>query len=338
MANKWSLSPEEKQSILASVKKKVTQKKRQRRIVLYLTGAAAAAITLLFMLVSGIKNSSSMPTDSDNLLSQANETITNNTDIRLVLADDKTIAFEHDADIQYDEKGEIIATSGDEQIKNTTNKTDEITYHTLIVPKGKRSSLTLADGTKAWVNSGSSLKFPSSFQTDKREIWVEGEVYLDVKKNKAQPFYVNTSRMMINVIGTSFNIMAYPEDTEQSVVLVEGSVEVVTSQEKTRLSPNQMLSMKGAGLSIREINVYDYISWKDGYLRFSDEPLANIMIRLSRYYDIPIECEENTGAIKCDGKLVLFDDIANVFKTIYHTAPIQYTIQEDKIIVSRRDK
>ena len=338
MANKWSLSPGEKQSILASVKKKITQKKRQKRIVLYLTGVAAASAILLFMLVPGIKKSSVTTADSGNLLSENNKTVTNNNDIRLVLADDKTITFEDDADIQYDEKGEILVTNGDEQIKNTAHKTDEITYHTLIVPKGKRSSLTLADGTKAWVNSGSSLKFPSSFQTDKREIWVEGEVYLDVKKNKAQPFYVNTSQMRINVIGTSFNVTAYPEDAEQSVVLVEGSVEVVAAKEKMRLSPSQMLSMGETGLSVREINIYDYISWKDGYLQFSDEPLANIMTRLSRYYDIPIECKENTGTIKCDGKLVLFDDINNVFQTIYHTVPIQYTIQDDKIIIRGKDK
>ena len=85
-------------------------------------------------------------------------------------------------------KGGITANTGIEQIKVSKEATKETTLNTLIVPKGKRSSLTLADGSKVWVNSGSTLKFPSTFKTGKREIWVDGEIYIEVEKNKAHPF------------------------------------------------------------------------------------------------------------------------------------------------------
>ena len=103
-------------------------------------------------------------------------------DIQLVLANNRTITFEEDADIKYDKKGGITANTGIEQIKVSKEATKETTLNTLIVPKGKRSSLTLADGSKVWVNSGSTLKFPSTFKTDKREIWVDGEIYIEVEK------------------------------------------------------------------------------------------------------------------------------------------------------------
>ena len=210
------------------------------------------------------------------------------------------------------------------------------TLNTLIVPKGKRSSLTLADGSKVWVNSGSTLKFPSTFKTGKREIWVDGEIYIEVEKNKAHPFYVNTSHMVINVVGTQFNVTAYDEDTDYSVVLVEGCVDVSIDKEKARLLPNQMLSVSTDQISVKKIDVNNYISWKEGYLQFASEPLSNILKRLSRYYDTPIDCDNSIAQLKCNGKLVLFDNIEDVMKTIYNTIPIQYSHEAGRILVRKK--
>ena len=256
-------------------------------------------------------------------------------DIQLVLANNETIILADDADILYDKQDGIVVNAT-ERIKASKAGIVESVLNKLIVPKGKRSSLTLADGTKVWVNSGSTLQFPSVFDINKREIWVEGEIYIEVEKDVARPFYVNTSRMQIDVTGTRFNVMAYYEDIVQSVVLVEGGVNVNIENEKVSLSPDYILSITGENISTKKINVNDYISWKDGLLQFSDEPLSNILTRLSRYYDIPIVCDDNVKDLKCYGKLVLFEDIESVLKTIYNTIPVTYTVNDNLITIRKK--
>jgi ferric-dicitrate binding protein FerR (iron transport regulator) len=319
------------------VQRDIRKRNRQKHIRIYLAAASAAAcIALLAVLLHPFFSVQDDKVSPENLFVAADSSAVNRKDIRLVLANNETITFENDADIKYDREGGFIVNTGEEQIRTSKAVADAIALNTLIVPKGKRSSLTLADGTKVWINSGSTLKFPAQFNTSKREIWVEGEIYIEVEKDEAHPFHVNTSQMVIGVTGTRFNVTAYHEDAEHSVVLVEGSVDVCVKDEKTHLSPSQMLSATGDSISVKEVNIYDYISWKEGYLHFTCEPLANILKRLSRYYDIPIGCEEDIAALECNGKLVLFDNKEEVLKTICNTIPVKYSMEEDRILVQKR--
>ncbi|RHO70105.1 DUF4974 domain-containing protein [Parabacteroides sp. AF48-14] len=333
--NAQKLSQEEKQNLFELIQKDIERRNKQRRFRIYLTASAVACVALLLILLQPLFSSKNEITQ-ENLLVTVDSSSVNHKDIQLVLANNKTITFEKDADIKYDKKGEITANAGAEQIKVSKTVVEETTLNTLIVPKGKRSSLTLADGSKVWINSGSTLKFPTTFDANKREIWVNGEIYIEVEKNKDQPFYVNTDRMEINVVGTQFNVTAYDEDTDYSVVLVEGCVDVSVDEEKARLQPSQMLSVSKDQISVKKINVNNYISWKEGYLQFTSEPLSNILKRLSRYYDTPIDYDENIAQLKCNGKLVLFDNLEDVMKTIYNTIPIEYSQKTDRIFVQKR--
>lgn len=332
--NTQKLSQEEKQNLFELIQKDIERRNKQRRFRIYLTASAVACVALLLILLQPLFSSKNEITH-ENLLVTVDSSSVNHKDIQLVLANNKTITFEKDADIKYNKKGEITANAGAEQIKVSKTE-EETTLNTLIVPKGKRSSLTLADGSKVWINSGSTLKFPTTFDANKREIWVNGEIYIEVEKNKDQPFYVNTDRMVINVVGTQFNVTAYDEDTDYSVVLVEGCVDVSVDEEKARLQPSQMLSVSKDQISVKKINVNNYISWKEGYLQFTSEPLSNILKRLSRYYDTPIDYDENIAQLKCNGKLVLFDNLEDVMKTIYNTIPIEYSQKTDRIFVQKR--
>lgn len=335
--NSQKLSPEEKRNIFELIEKDIERRNRQRHLRIYLSVSAVACVALLLLLLrpfSGQEGGGALPEDP---VAVVDSSSFNRKDVRLVLANNETITFEGDADIKYDKEGEIISNAGTEQIKVSKVATEEMAMNTLIVPKGKRSSLTLSDGSKVWVNSGSTLKFPTTFKADKREIWVDGEIYIEVEKNKAQPFYVNTSHMLINVVGTRFNVTAYDEDADYSVVLVEGCVDVSIDKEQARLLPNEMLSVSGdQPLSVKKIDVNNYISWKEGYLQFASESLSDILKRLSRYYDTPIEYEDNIADLKCNGKLVLFDDIDEVMKTIYNTMPVQCTSEAGRIVVRKR--
>lgn len=341
LSNQWlrnntqKLSQEEKQDIFERIQKDIEKRNRQRRFRIYLTVSAVACITLLLILLPPLLSGESERVHQT-LIAAADSSLASQKDIQLVLANNKTITFEGDADIKYDKKGKITTNAGVEQIKVSKTSTEEPVLNTLIVPKGKRSSLILADGSKVWVNSGSTLKFPTTFNADTREIWVNGEIYIEVKKNEALPFHVNTSHMKIHVVGTRFNVTAYAEDVEHSVVLVEGCVDVSIEKEKARLLPNQILSVLKDQISVRKTDVNNYISWKDGYLQFASEPLSNVLKRLSRYYDRPIDCEDNIADLKCNGKLVLFENIEEVLKTIYNTIPINYLVEADRIVIQKR--
>lgn len=251
-------------------------------------------------------------------------TVTN--DIRLILADLETITFEENAHITYRDNGTVISSATKEVV--STNLPGNNKFNTFIVPKGKQAAhLTLEDGTKVWVNAGSTLKFPTSFAADCREISIEGEIYIEVAKDSSRPFHVKTSDMDVKVLGTRFNLSAYADDKAQSVVLVEGLVEVQSKDElkKKTLLPDHKLTMTKEGMDITQANPYDYISWKDGLLQFRSRPLSDIIVKLSRHYGIDITCEPDICNMLCTGKLILFDNPADVLETIANTIPLEKT-------------
>ncbi|MDR1720341.1 MAG: FecR domain-containing protein [Dysgonamonadaceae bacterium] len=337
--NKQALSPEEKEDILQQVYGMVERhnRKKQRLRYLVFSAAAAACIATLLLFFSPSLFNLNRHAAIDDFTSTSPDNSESPNEIQLLLGNNKTITIENEASLVYNAQGEIVIDASGGQLKAANQPSGVTEMNTLIVPKGKRLNLTLADGSKVWVNAGTTLRFPNVFASDKREIRVDGEIFIEVTRNEAQPFFVQTSRMKIEVLGTRFNVTAYREDAEQSVVLVEGSVNVEVQNRNLRLSPAQRLSASDENISTQTVDVYDYISWKDGVLQFAGEPLSAILLRLSRYYDVSIVCDDpHVNVQKCHGKLVLFDDIENVLQTIYNTIPIDYEMQEDKIVISKR--
>ena len=199
------------------------------------------------------------------------------------------------------------------------------------MPKGKHSTLLLSDGTKLWVNAGAHVIFPVSFKGDKREIYVDGEVFLDVTRNEGNPFVVKTDRMAVEVLGTSFNVKSYAHEEADDVVLVTGSVHVRTETgRKAELIPNQRFRCTSAGdMDIQTVDVYDYISWKDGLLQYKKERLSVILQRLSDYYGKPIQWEPELERLTCSGKLDLKDDMEKVLSGLTRMIPVKFVKQDD---------
>lgn len=202
----------------------------------------------------------------------------------------------------------------------------------IVVPCGRRSFLILPDSTKVWVNAGTILRFPQQFQADNRTIHVNGEIYLEVKKDPTRPFFVKTSQMDIQVLGTSFCVTAYQEEEAQSVVLKEGLVTVNDRNgTEQKITPDEMLVLSQDQMTVKEVDSYNYISWIDGILQFKERNLGQILDQLSRYYRISFNCPEKLESFKCSGKLVLFDDIHQVLKTLQTSLPISYQ-EKDEVI------
>ncbi len=330
--NDYSLSDEESRNMLNMIERKIQNKQIHIKRKLSIAISVAAAVLLLFILTIPplIKEKTPQITKGPDVY----ELMENNKDIQIIIGEE-SLAIDQDADFLYNESGDITILKENERILEN-KKVETTKMNKLIVPKGKRSFLTLSDGTKIWVNSGTILEFPAVFQESTRELNVEGEIYLEVAENKAKPFIVNTSELSVKVLGTQFNISAYKDDQSSFVVLVEGAVEVLSEAGKVDLLPAQMASVTGGNIKTEKVDIYNYISWKDGLIQFVSEPLSNITNRLMRYYDKTIICEDGSAKLKCTGKLVLFDKLEDVLETITHTNPVKYTIINDTIYIQKK--
>lgn len=254
--------------------------------------------------------------------------------ISLILSDNRTIDIDKDSsNVVYDDEGRINVDS--EQIENN-EKVDKAIINRLVVPYGKTTTLTLSDGTKIWVNSGSQLIYPSVFTGNKREIYLIGEIYLDVTKNENSPFVIKTNHIDVNVLGTKLNVSAYNDEIEQSVVLVSGAVSVKSNELKGNYNilPNQMFTYGASSnkVNIQRVDVNNYISWIYGYLLLQSETLDKVLQKLERHYNLHfVYNRADLGKIYVSGKLDLKGKIDDALRYISITAPIKYTQEGDKI-------
>lgn len=342
--NKYTLTSKESGALYTRLSDTMNRRKKQKTIRLMLS--AAACIAVLCMIATWIAYQGSDIISEKQLLSAEIKIDSTQTEVELELSESEKMLIDNKATIQ-------LSTQGTIQITGTHNKTvpapasankdkKEVTgskMNILKVPNGRHSSLVLADGTKVWVNSGTILSFPSTFDTDNRTISVNGEVYLEVAKDASRPFYVKTSQMDVRVLGTTFNVTAYNEDKTQSVILAEGSVEVVgTTGLVRKMQPEEMLVLEDNRMNVSHVDVYNYISWKDGLLQFDRKNIGYVIQRLSRYYGMKFECSQDIQDYVCSGKLVLFDDITSVMTTLKESFPISYEREGDKIKLSRNYK
>nr|WP_276520151.1 FecR family protein [Aestuariivivens sediminis] len=221
------------------------------------------------------------------------------------------------------EKGNAIQTrnakSNGEEIVYEGNSKDiiELVFNHLTVPRGGQFFIELSDGTKVWLNSESQLKYPVSFMEGQaREVeLVYGEAYFEVSPSTAHngaEFKVLNSSQEVEVLGTAFNIKAYKDETNIYTTLVEGKVLVGPAERKQRLVPNQQLDfdLQTHTTTIKEVDVFNEISWKDGIFSFEEESLQNIMKVLARWYDVKvvfeneaIKDEEFIGLLRKDQSL-----------------------------------
>lgn len=256
----------------------------------------------------------------------------------LVLSSGKIIEIEESKpQLLYSVSGEMkISTEKTLEKEDVPVDAPVSAMNRLVVPYGKSTFLLLSDSTRVWVNSGTTLVYPSVFDPKERLVYVDGEVFIEVAKNEQVPFVVRTSQMDILVHGTSFNVSAYKNDDEQSVVLLTGSVSVKTVEAKTAetLKPDHQFSYNSVsgGSAIHEVDTSDYVSWRYGFLRFEDAHLSEVLKKMERYYNIQLDYDTDTmEKIIVSGKLNLKDAVEDVLDLIAITAPILYSKNENGI-------
>ena len=306
---------------------KILQMQRNRRFRSFIWMVAASVTVLIIFSISYIYTNVNKTPDVEAIAREMAVTPEAD-DIQLVLPDKQIPISGQESQIEYDAKGTVVVNSekiADAFQSSANSSKRSLEFNQLIVPNGKRSTLILEDGTKVWVNAGSRIVYPVAFADKKREIYVNGEVFLEVAPDKNRPFVVKTKEMDVQVLGTSFNVMAYETDESASVVLVTGSVQVDTrDDEDFRLEPNRMFSYHKGECDIKDVNVNDYILWKDGLYTYRSEHLSVILDRLSRYYGKKISYKSDVADLRCSGKLDMQEDLEVVLDGLSQTAPILY--------------
>ncbi|MDR2139589.1 MAG: FecR domain-containing protein [Tannerella sp.] len=300
----------------------IREKRRKQHTLFYLLASTSAAALVLFACL--FFHDSSVVDNTHCGIENVKAPELQTEHIQLVLTENEAVPLEgEEAEIAYRDSSIEINRQKTELKKSETKK--EIAYNQLIVPKGKRSKLILKDGTQIWVNACTRVVYPVDFDEKRREIYVDGEVYLDVAHLDHCPFVVKTKTFSAEVLGTSFNLTAYGNDGEQHLVLVSGSVRIhMDSRKDVLLAPNEMFTSANGVTQVQTVHAEEYISWTSGLYQYESETLKTILKRLSRYYGQEIVCDPQVAGLKCSGKLDLKDELSTVLEGIALTAPVRY--------------
>ena len=212
--------------------------------------------------------------------------------------------------------------------------------HQIHVPTGQHVEIMLADGSKVWLNSGSTLTFPSKFNGKKRMVELDGEGFFEVKSDKEHPFIVSTSKYQVKAVGTSFNIYDYQDSPQFEAALLNGKVEVTTNAKKSSvviLTPNQRAALCQGVLEVKLIKNANNYLWRKGILYFN-EPLLEVFDKLQEYYDIEFQIRNSSLTRKspyCTGKFRAKDGLEHIIRVLKETNHFDYQIdyESKKIII-----
>ena len=333
-------SEEIKQSIQENLNYSIQEHSKNRIFKIRVWQSAAAAI--LILLTAGIyyyQNSpepvivkTETPRFRNDVAPGNNKAILTLDDgSKIDLDDAKTgiLASESNIDIKKTGVGQLEYTAGTQTVKT-------VKYNILSTPLGGEYQLVLPDGSKVWLNSGSTLRFPTAFIGSERIVELKGEAYFDIAKNPKMPFLVRTNNAMdIKVLGTQFNVMAYDDEKNINTTLIEGSVEVLKESGKTTLKPGQeaILNKRSGNIKVASADLEQAIAWKNGYFIFYNENIESIMRKVSRWYNVDIVYQGNLNNKDFVGTISRNKNVSELLKMLELTGAIHFSIDGRRITV-----
>ncbi len=269
-------------------------------------------------------------------------TLANGEKISLTDAQNGILASQPGVQITKTSAGQLIYTISDRKAENSTAE-----YNTIETPKGGQYQVSLPDGTKVWLNAASSLKYPSTFEKSvTRKVELNGEAYFEVAKDKAHPFIVESKDQQVEVLGTHFNINSYSDEKVVKTTLLEGSVRVsLHAAQPVKLAakfvmllPNQQASVTGGSdINVNEVNAENAIAWKNGLFMFNDEPLGEVMQKISRWYGVEVNINDPALYQKTVyGTISRYSNVSKVLNMLEKTGEMQFEIAGNSITVKRK--
>ena len=257
---------------------------------------------------------------------------------QLTLADGSIILLDGTANGLLAEQGtaKIIKKADGQLLYDVTGApTTDILYNTLSTPRGGQYNITLPDGSKVWLNSASTIIYPTSFNGKERKVEILGEAYFEVAKDATKPFRVKMNEMEVEVLGTHFNINGYQDESFVRTTLLEGKVKVRSGAVENLLNPGQQaqLGKNGNIKLLKNVNVEEVMAWKDGNFQFEDADIYSVMRQLARWYDLEVAysgrlTKHFVGSISRDVNL------SQVLTMLQQTGEVKFSREGKKIIVS----
>jgi ferric-dicitrate binding protein FerR (iron transport regulator) len=215
-------------------------------------------------------------------------------------------------------------------------KNGQVFYNTITTPRGGQYEVTLADGTIVWLNAASSLHFPTAFIGKERTVSLTGEGYFEVAKNKSMPFHVEVNGMDVMVTGTHFDVMAYANEENTKTTLLEGRVMVIPANGKEQiLLPGRQAVLNNEAHDIKMINadLDQVMAWKNGYFRFRETNIRDVMKQLERWYDVDVEYKTTRSDQDYTGMMPRMQNASSLLQTLELTGTVHFKIEGKKIIV-----
>lgn len=256
----------------------------------------------------------------------------------LTLANGKSISLSDASNGRLAQEGNVSVTKtrdGQLVYSHQDKVSNDAGLNTITTPKGGVFSVVLEDGTRVWLNSGSSLIFPASFSDSERQVRLTGEAYFEVSHD-GRPFKVITQTQTIHVLGTHFNIEAYQDERAVKTTLLEGAVNVLRADEKILLKPGQMtVNIKTEPLTVRNANLNEVMGWKEGLFIFDNESIAEVMRKVSRWYDIEVRYEDKVSEKKLFGTVSRYKTINELLDNIALAGGIRYKIEGRRIVLMK---
>lgn len=315
----------------------IEQKKPTRKLLTLPRVAAAVAILLA---VGGILFIA--PRSRTRKIASSTQTVPQRPDIlpggnkaMLTLSDGSVIALDsaRNGVLAHQGGSRILKEGNDMLAYNHHNSHEKAVYNTVTTPPGGQFQLVLSDGTKVWLNAASSLKFPTVFTDRERSVTLTGEAYFEVVHHADHPFRVIAGSVLVEDLGTHFDIKAYEDETVLKATLLEGSVKVSREGKTTTLSPGQQAQVApGIGIKRLNVDVDEAIAWKNGFFDFTDADVASIMQQIARWYDVEIVYQAGIPGGHITGKIPRHTDLSNVLQMM-ELSGIHFKIEGRKLIV-----
>lgn len=212
-----------------------------------------------------------------------------------------------------------------------------LTFNTLEIPRKGEFQLVLGDGTKVWLNSESCIRYPVAFTGKERRVYLQGEAYFEVSKNKEIPFIVDMGKVAVQVLGTAFNARAYRDETRVYATLAEGKIQLEAGQRNLILQPEEqgVVELASGELTRKKVDVRLYTGWKEGRFIFQEQTLEEMMNTLSRWYDIQVFYENPAvRKVTFSGNLKRYDSFDKIIGMLEMTGMAHFKVKGNTIIIS----
>ncbi|QEC45164.1 FecR family protein [Pseudobacter ginsenosidimutans] len=207
------------------------------------------------------------------------------------------------------------------------------TFNTLTTPRGRLFTVVLPDGTKAWLNAASSIRYPTAFIGEKREVAITGEVYFEVAELATKPFSVRVSEsVQVQVLGTSFNVNAYSNEQSINTTLIEGKVKVMAGASPAILTPGKQARIKAGKIEVLSTDTDKVMAWKNGWFNFEGVTLQEIMRQLERWYDIGVVYPNGVPDIDLHGEMTRDVTLQGLLRGLKELG-LQYKLEGKQLII-----